>query len=208
MKKLFLVFFSMVAIGALIQSCSDSKTYAEMLEDERRAIGDYINKHNIQVISVEEFEKDTITRCWPDYPDKNEYVLFSNGVYMQIVNRGEGDTIKNRDEVLVRFLEYDIINKDTTVASNYNLDGRVDSFYYTEDGSSAGGKFVDSWLKYVYEYYYGTATTTVPSGWLLPIRYIKDRARVKLIIPSKMGHAYASQAVYPYFYDIRRYQIR
>lgn len=208
MKKLFFVFISFLVVGALFQACSDSKTYAEMLEDERNAINDYIKLHNIKVISVEEFEKDTITRCYPAYPSENEYVLFSNGVYMQIVSRGEGDTIKNRDEVLVRFLEYDIMAGDTTYASNYNQDGRVDSFYYTEDGSSAGGKLVDSWLAYVYSTYYSSNNTTVPAGWLVPIRYIKDMARVKLIVPSKMGHTYASQQVYPYFYDMRRYQIR
>ena len=32
-------------------------------------------------------------------------------------------------------------------------------------------------------------------------------AHVKLIVPSKMGHQTAMQYVYPYFYDIRKYQI-
>ena len=45
---------------------------------------------------------------------KNEYVAFSNGVYMQIVDKGivtdkpENDSIKNNIIVAVRFVEHDI----------------------------------------------------------------------------------------------------
>lgn len=208
MKKLLFLLFSLLAIGAMFQACSDSKTYAEQLADERDAIRKYIEKHKIKVISVQEFEKDTITRCREQgYPGENEYVLFSDGVYMQILNRGTGDSIKDRDEILVRFLEYDIMYDDTTSASNYNLDGYVDSFYYSEDGYSSGGKFVKSWLRYYYYNTYGLDDSSVPSGWLLPIRYIRHGAHVKLIVPSKSGHQYASKYVNPFFYDMRSIRI-
>lgn len=175
------------------------------MAEERAGIKKFIRDNNIEIISLSKFEQDTLTRCPENgHPDKNEYVEFSNGVYMQIVNRGTGDTIKNRDEILVRFREYDILAKEEG-ASNYNEDGWVDSFYYTYNDYSSMGMFVDySILNYVY----GIVDTAVPTGWLMPLRYIKSEARVKLIVPHKVGHSYASKYVYPYFYDIRRYKIR
>ena len=35
MKKLILLFISLLAVGAAFQSCDNTKTYAEMLEEER-----------------------------------------------------------------------------------------------------------------------------------------------------------------------------
>ena len=29
--------------------------------------------------------------------------------------------------------------------------------------------------------------TSVPAGWLVALKYVRDRAHVKLIVPSKMG---------------------
>ena len=68
MKKLILLFISLLALGAFFQACDDTKTYAEMLEEERDGVNDFIKKNNIEVITVEEFEKDTITECEDGYP--------------------------------------------------------------------------------------------------------------------------------------------
>ena len=88
MKKLIFLFLSVIAAGSLFQACDNSKTYAEMLEDEKNAVNKFIKDSAINVISLEEFERDTITDL-----SRNEYVAFSNGVYMQIVDRvGGGDS--------------------------------------------------------------------------------------------------------------------
>ena len=44
MKKLILLFISLLAVGAAFQSCDNTKTYAEMLEEERDGVNDFINK--------------------------------------------------------------------------------------------------------------------------------------------------------------------
>ena len=33
---------------------------------------------------------------------------------------------------------------------------------------------------------------------------MRNNAHVRLIVPSKMGHSYAMQNVYPYYYDLRK----
>ena len=87
MKKLILLFISLLAVGAAFQSCDNTKSFSEMLEEERDCVNDFIIKYNIQVISESEFLVDTITKCEPDYPGYNQYVGFANGVYLQIVKR-------------------------------------------------------------------------------------------------------------------------
>ena len=51
MKKLLLLFFSLLAFGYMFQACDNSKTYAEMLDEEKDAVNAFIKKHNIQTIS-------------------------------------------------------------------------------------------------------------------------------------------------------------
>lgn len=55
------------------------------------------------------------------------------------------------------------------------------------------------------------SSTAVPSGWLVPLTYIKlgrpasetdEIAKVKLIVPHSMGQSNASQNVYPCMYEI------
>ena len=196
MKKLAFVFFMLLAAGWAFQACDDTKTYAEMLEEEDDAIERFIRNNDIKVISQSEFyAKDSMT-------DENEYVQLASGVYMNIVSKGvedKTDTVKNNDEILVRFLEYNVLNEDTTL-SNITEPRIVDSFRYTVTSTSIAGTFLEGYMLT----YYGTA---VPAGWLVPLAYVRNMAHVKLIVPSKMGHSTAMQYVYPYFYDIKKYQI-
>lgn len=178
-----------------------------MLEDERKAISKFIEKHNITVISEEEFEKDTVTDV-----SKNEYVYFSNGVYMQIIDRGTADTLRTRDEILVRMAEYNVMAEiDNSVSadtiSNVEISEFVDAFYYSP--SSSNTEFHEGWFPYVYMYgLQYSQGIGVPNGLTYALRYVRDKARFKLIIPSKMGHSYSSYYVYPMYYDVRKIQIR
>ena len=199
MKKLTLFFLSLLALSLGFQACDDSKTYAEMLEEEKDGINDFIKKEKIKVISQSQFyAQDSMTNV-----KENEYVQLASGVYMQRVDKGsenEADTVKSNDEILVRFVEYSILDKDTTL-SNLSAVETVDAFRYTVTSSSIAGTFLQG---YMMTYY---SSPAVPAGWLVPLTYVRDMAHVRLIIPSKMGHQTAMQYVYPYYYDIRKYQI-
>ena len=139
MKKLILFFLILLSASFAFQACDDTKTYAEMLEDEDNAIADFINKEGIKVISQTEFfDNDSVTDV-----EKNEFVQLSSGVYMQIVDKGSdnpADTVKNNDLILVRFMEYSLLDKDTTL-SNLSIPYMVDEFKYTVSSSSIAGIF-------------------------------------------------------------------
>ncbi len=200
MKKLLLLFLILLAVGFSFQACDDTKTYAEMLEEEDAAIANFIKKEGIKVISQTEFfDNDSVTDV-----EKNEFVQLTSGVYMQIVDKGSdnpADTVRNNEVILVRFMEYSLLDQDTTL-SNLSSPYWVEEFRYTATSSSIAGIFnTNSSLLYSW---YGS--TAVPAGWLVPMPYIRDRAHVRLIIPSKMGHYSAMQNVYPFYYDIKKYQ--
>ena len=198
MKKLIYFLFAIFALSLGFQACDDTKTYADMLEDEDVAIKKYIRENNIKVISQSTFHaNDSMTNV-----AENEYVHLSNGVYMQIVDKGSSnpaDTVKHNDLVLVRFLEYDLLEEDSTY-TNFYEPAALDEFKYVESSASVSGVFLAGVMLEVYG-------SDVPAGWLAPLTYIRNNAHVKLIVPSKMGHSTAMTYVTPFFYDIKKYQI-
>lgn len=201
MKKLTLFFFALLAVCFAFQACDDTKTYAEMLDEEKDAIKAFIKDSNIVVISQSEFyAQDSITDV-----SRNEYVQLSSGVYMQIVDKGStnpADTIKSNDLVLVRFEERGLMDTDgqKSYLSNINEPTIVDEFRYMVTSSSIAGLFTQGYMYMAYG-------SSVPAGWLVALSYVRDGAHVKLIVPSKMGHSDAIKYVYPYYYDIHKFQI-
>ncbi len=201
MKKLTFFFLALMALCIGFQACDDTKTYAEMLEDEDNAIEAFIRDSNITVITQSQFYAQDSTTD----PAKNEFVQLASGVYMQILDKGvedKSDTVKNNDIILVRFSEYDVLNKYTSY-SNLDIVYMVDEFRYVVTSSSIAGIFTGG------NYMYSTSSsvnTAVPAGWLVPLEYVRNKAHVKLIVPSKMGGNVGMQNVIPYYYDIK-YQI-
>ena len=213
MKKLIFLFLSVIAAGSLFQACDNSKTYAEMLEDEKNAVNKFIKDSAINVISLEEFERDTITDL-----SRNEYVAFSNGVYMQIVDRGNADdpedSFANYNVFCARYLEKNIASNELTCfnvvlpeyinASDYYRSPLT--FRYVNENSSAYGIVLSTPLDYDYLWTANSYGTAIPGGWLLALPYLRDNAHVRLIIPSKMGHSISQQNVIPYYYDIWKFE--
>ena len=189
MKKLGILFASVFLLGLVFQSCNNGKTYAEMKEEEREAIKRFIEREDINVISFEQFqEQDSTTNV-----DENQFVLFSEtGVYMQIVEEGNGERLKDgRYEILVRYVEEQITS-----------DG-IDSLSWNTDyGKSFSATFTSGIMYTVW------GTPYVPSGWLIPFNYIKvgreisGRSKIRLIVPHSEGQSDASASVYPCYYEI------
>ena len=80
----------MMVLGLALHSCNNTKTYAELKEEEREAIKRYIELNDIKVIDEDQFEaQDSMTNL-----AANEYVLFDKtGVYMQVLERGNGELL-------------------------------------------------------------------------------------------------------------------
>ncbi|WP_279121617.1 DUF4827 domain-containing protein [Bacteroides acidifaciens] len=224
MKKLVFLFLSLLTAGSLFQACDDSKTYAEQLEDEKNAVERFIKDSAIHVISVSEFEQnDSVTKAKANGDAYDEFVFFSSeGVYMQIIDRGNDNKANYTDEekekdkfvdgnnICTRYAETNIETRELA-AFNIPVEEYMDAgtlyaypavFRYVKAETYSAGTFTE--MDYLWGRYY--ASTAVPQGWLLSLPYLRDNAHVRLIVPSKMGHNSAQQYVTPYFYDITEFR--
>ena len=205
-KQLNLIIMTLLAVVTLV-SCSDSVTYADMKKKERNAINRYISNQKIQKISEAKFEEQGFTTD----TTKNEYVLFeSNGVYMQIVRKGEGASLKPGETatVLCRFKEYNILEGDSALQLTNILQYNWQVDKMTVKNTS--GTFTASFISGESLMYTRYSSQAVPSGWLVPLSYInlgripkgEEIAKVRLIVPHTQGQSDASQNVYPCLYEI------
>ena len=239
-RILFKTIALVVLLGAVLTACNKDETYAEKKEKERDAIASFISRDkaiiadgdtavyigNIDVISESEFlEQDSTTRIEYHYDsqgkivyDRNEYVLFGNGVYMQIVRKGVGEKLApgKSKRVIARYLEFNIMAD--------SLQTRNDILYFSTtpdiiDITNDSGTFTASFntLNGGGAMYRTYGTTSVPAGWLIPFSYIRlgrqinetdEIAKVRLIVPHSQGHSRANQNVYPCFYQITYQQMR
>ena len=205
MKKLGILLMMVFGLGLAFQSCNNGKTYAEMKEEEREAIQRFIELNNIKVIDEDQFaEQDSTTNV-----TANEYVLFEeSGVYMQVIERGNGELLEDgRHEILARYVEEQIVDDGTTdtlsLNTLQNLFPHPDEFILTKEKNSLSASFSNGGAMYNTH-----SSAYVPSGWLLPLNYLKvgrqisDRSKIKLILPHSQGTATASGQVFPCYYEI------
>lgn len=207
MKSIFLTAaaFFMLAVPSLLVSCDDEETYAEQKERERRQIEDFLAANNIDVITVQEFMKDTITNNPETGPDKsrNEYVLYPDkGVYMQIVRKGDGRRMESGERWFMnaRYKEVYIPTGDTLSMNMYNT--YPESFTITRTSDSYSASFTYG----IMATKYGAA---VPKAWIMAFPFItpgvlngESAAKVRLIVPHDQGTGTAATNVYPTFYEI------
>lgn len=221
MRK-FLLGILLIVAGVFVASCDDTETYADQRNRERDSINLYLRYHDVKVISeaqfrqrYEAYQSDPTVVLTDTAKDNNEFVLFENtGVYMQIIELGCGERIKEGEtvDVLCRFDEYNLLTNargDSLQVSNniLNYSYLVDKMSVTNTYGTFTASF-DSNQSLMYMVY---GSTSVPNGWLVPLTYIKigrtqtpeDRiAHLKIIVPHSEGTQSASASVYPCLYDI------
>ena len=216
MKRLIFPIF-MLLVAVAFASCQDYETYGDKKAKERDAIERYIAEKNIRVISESTFKAQGETTNLAD----NEFVkLDRTGVYMQIVRKGCGSQLENNKtvNVLCRFMEYNILEDSVMVRNDCNFyiynsstgtincADFVDKMSVTRTGTSYTASFITGVL-----WMFHGSSTSVPSGWLVPLNYINvgrpendgdEVAMVKLIVPHSQGTADAASSVYPCYYEI------
>ena len=197
-NRLLLLLLPVLAM--MFVACDDEVTYSEMKDRERDAINAFIRSEGINVISFNEFIKDSITDV-----ANNEYVCIDD-VYMQIVRNPKGAPGARQmydTEILnmtARFFEYNISDGDTLTGNIYDSDN-PDELRVEFKNSSYSATFTSGYMRSIYG-------ASVPSGWLTPLPYLyltrndSETAKVNLIVPHTKGTSNASSYVYPCFYQI------
>ncbi|MCD7977950.1 MAG: DUF4827 domain-containing protein [Tannerellaceae bacterium] len=168
---LMLFAFILVIIG-----CNKNKSYADRLKDEKKAIGRLLDDSAFVLIK--------------DYPEngvfeENEFVQLSNGVYLNVVDSGNGNrAVLYNTEVLYRC-----------------------RFRYLDSD-----ELIDLFAPHHYpiEFIYGnhTVSSSYPAGYQLLsegvgsiLNYVGDSAIVRLIVPFKVGSPRSQQYYETIFYD-------
>ena len=205
MKKLIFAVLGLVAFSSVLTSCKeDEETYAEQKEREAKQVRAWLDSHNVDVISIQEFLKDTVTDNPITGPDttRNEYVLFEdNGVYMQIIRRGEGRQISAGETwyLNARYVESYVGSGDTLTMNLFQQD--PDVFYVKRTGDTYSGSFLSGIMTRAYG-------NSVPNSWLMTMPFIKpalyngSSAKVRIIAPHNQGTQTAAGSVYPALYEI------
>ena len=205
MKKLIFAVLGLVAVSSFLSSCKEEEeTYADQKEREAKQVRAWLDSHDIDVISMQEFLKDTITNNPFTGPDssRNEYVLFEdNGVYMQIIRRGEGRQISAGETwyLNARYVETYVGNGDTLTMNLFQQD--PDIFYVKRTGDTYSASFTSGIMVRAYG-------NSVPKSWIRTMPFIKpvlyngNSAKVRIIAPHNQGTQNAASSVYPAFYEI------
>ena len=130
--------YTLITLGAILMAaaCNDYETYGELKERERDAIDQFINDSGYVIISQDQFEEQGNKTIG----DKQFVQLNKSGVYMQIVNVGSGETIKDGESmnILCRFIEKSIL--DTVKLSNYTNDNQPRHYERHPHGQYVHGK--------------------------------------------------------------------
>ena len=214
-KMIYMLLFAFGMIG--LASCDNYETYADLKEKEQDAISNFISREGIQVIDESTFKNQGETTD----VSANQFVRLSRtGVYMQIVRKGCGQPLgqKESTNLLCRFMEKNIKTDSILIrndqkfsvysqAMGMTIDASqyVDKMYVTRNGSTFSAMFVEGMMQMYH------SSTTVPSGWLVPLNYVNvgrpdnasdEISKVRLIVPHSQGTADASASVYPCYYEI------
>lgn len=182
-SKLLLAIAAVTAIAACFSSCSDSKSYAELLTDENHQVNYFLSLHRVET----EIPADNNFEVGPDAP---YYKMDSDGnVFMQVLEKGTDVKPETNDRVYFRYIRYNLFSykvgeDNSAIASgNANNMGYVPVFFLLDN------------LSIQQSTQYGT-------GIQVPMHYLGYDAKVNLVVKSQVGATSEVADVIPYLYTI------
>ena len=113
MNRLYIPILSLLGLILMATSCSDNKSYAELLTDESHCVNAFLAQHRL----VDEIPEDSVFQIGPDAP---YYCLDEDhNVYMQVLDKGIDQRPEKGDRVYFRYMRYNLFNY--VVGSNDNI---------------------------------------------------------------------------------------
>jgi len=180
---------AVVAIALTSASCSDSRSYAELLTDETHSVNAYLADQKV----IGEVPVDSVFETGTDAPF---YQMDEEGnVYMQVISVGNMDVRPQTDDrVYFRFTRYNLARYE----SGEPMPGAGNS----DDISGSNGL---GSLYFLYNNYTSTTSSQYGSGIQVPMSYLGEGAKVNLIVKSQYGWTSETANVIPFLYNISYY---
>jgi len=176
---------ALAATAATLAGCSDDRTYAELLNDEKYAVNKFLADQRV----INSIPPDTVFETGPDAP---YYRLDEDGnLYMQVVDAGTpGDTAVYNELIYFRFTRFSIETYENGEFGYYEGNEEVvtgnHSFRYGNYDLSSS-------------YSYGTGIQT-------PLQYLPIDCQVNLVVKSSVGMPNEMSNVRPWLYRLRYYR--
>lgn len=188
MKIIFKI-IAMMALGLVtMQSCESGKSYAELLNDENKAVNRFLADHRVE----RSIPADTVFETGPDAP---YYCLDDEGnIYMQVLNPGTGEKVKDDQVVYFRFMRYNLYYYPWT-DEEFDLIGEGNQDNMTESPTS-----------FRFQNYTLPSSSQWGSGIQLPLEFLPLDCDINLVIKSQYGWTSEISYVQPYLYHIRYYK--
>ena len=186
--KFKFVLLSLVAVVCCTSSCSDNKSYAEQLADERVAVNLFLAGKKV----INEIHADSILQTGKDAP---YYRIDENGnVYLQVISNTGLDQRPKTDELIYfRYMRFNIVDwcvngeDDITLVGNMNDMNNPTTYF-------------------LYDNYSVDVSSQYGEGIQLPLKFVGMGSEVNVIIRSQVGISDEIADVQPYHWHIRYYR--
>ncbi|MCM1109912.1 MAG: DUF4827 domain-containing protein [Clostridium sp.] len=188
--KKFLSAVAVVLCGAALQTimtaCEDTKSYAEMLNDENQAVNVFLSDNKV----INEIPADSVFLTGDDAP---YYCLDrETGVYMQVIDPGDGEKPFKGQTVYIRFQRYPL----STYTAKEDM----------EDGSWSGNNSGASPTYFKFDDATDYNSIQCGTGLQLPLHFLRLNCNVNLVIKSQAGMTEDMSYVTPFLYQVRYFK--
>lgn len=179
--KLLCSAMAMLISALVATSCEDTKSYAELLDEENEAVDKFLETQTV----IESIPADNNFQVGKNAP---YYKLDEDGyVYMQVLHKGDGGMAKYNDVIFFRYSRMNILTwadgGDQIISGNDDNVSQAYSFNFQNTTLSS--------------------TTQYGTGIQEPLKYLELNCQVNLVIKSKAGTLSELTSVTPYLYNVR-----
>ncbi len=175
-----------IILTAAISSCKDTKSYAELLNDENKAVNRFLVNQRVET----SIPADSVFLAGPDAP---YYQIDDEGcIYMQVLNPGSGPKVEDDQIVYFRFLRYNL-SKYTNTISTLPYEGNLNNM--GENPTS-----------FRFNNYSLPSSAQWGAGLQMPLRFLPLNSEVNLVVKSQYGWTKEISYVIPYLYHICYYK--
>lgn len=185
-KVLIISVFAAMGMVSM-SSCSDGRSYAEMLSDENKIVNVFLADHRV----ITEVPADTVFETGPDAP---YYQLDEDGnIYMQVITPGYGPKAVYDQEVYFRYTRYNMY------------------YYQNPDDEIVGGEGNSQTIEagnasFRYDSFQLPSSQRWGTGLQMPLKFLPLNCEVNLVIKSTLGITSEIGSVMPYLYNVRYYK--
>lgn len=167
--------------ATVVTSCDDTKSYAELLDEENDAVDKFLETQTV-INSIPENNDFIVGENAPYYKlDEDGYL------YMQVLSKGDGGMAKYNEVIFFRYSRMNILTwadgGDPILSGNDDNIAEAFSFNFQNTSMNSASQ-------------YGL-------GIQEPLKYLELNCHINLVVKSKMGAMGEIASVVPYLYNLR-----